>query len=119
MMKLKEAKEIVSTILDWQFVLMGVKERDTVSINKDLEKYSLEDLIKANKLVNANNKRKESLQKYYREKNGKANSISISMILADRLIASVYTSLHFQPDGEMIALINDVGCGCVKANYNE
>jgi hypothetical protein len=38
-------------------------------------------------------------------------------MLADRAIAAVYTAMSFSPNGEMIALIDDIGVGCVRANY--
>jgi hypothetical protein len=117
-MKLKEAKEIVGYILDWQFVCMGIKDREEVFKNLDLSKYSLNDLIRANKIVSGNNKRKEKLAKYHREKGHNVKGYSISTLLADRLIAAVYTAISFPPNGEMIALINDVGVGCVRANYD-
>lgn len=116
-MKLKEAKEIVKCILDWQFVLMGVKERKEITSTIVVEKYSLEDLIKANRLVESNNSRKSKLAKYHRDKGHKANGYSISMMLDDRLIAAAYTALHFFPNGEAIVLINDIGVGCVEMKY--
>lgn len=118
-MKINEAKEIVSTILDWQFVLMGVKKRHEIKAENDLMKYSLSDLLKANQLVESNNKRKEKLQKYHTEKGHKSNGHTVNMIIAERAIAAVYTALHFSADGQMIALINDVGVGCVKADYSD
>ena len=116
---MKEAKDIVGAILDWQFVLMGVKEREEVALVAAIEKYSLEDLLKANKLVQSNNSRKEKLQKFHAAKGHKSKGISIQMRLADRIIAAVYTALHFKPNGEMIALMNDVGVGCVKVSYSD
>lgn len=118
-MKVKEAKEIVECILEWQFVLMGVTDRKDISNTIDLSKYSLSDLIKANALVKASNKRKEKLAEYHRLKGHKVNGRSVSMILADRVIAAAYTAMSFTPNGEMIAIINDVGVGCVKVNYSD
>ncbi len=118
-MKLSEAKKIVATILDWQFVLMGVKKREEVQVNSKIETYSLEDLLKANKLVQSNNSRKSKLQQYNSQLGRKTKGVSIQLNIADRTIAAVYTALHHKPNGEMIALINDVGLGCVKADYSE
>lgn len=59
---------IVGYILEWQFVCMGVKDRKEVSKTLDLSKYSLNDLITDNKIVEGNNKRKEKLANYHREK---------------------------------------------------
>lgn len=116
-MKIEEAKKIVNYILDWQFVLMGVKERSEITEKMDLSKYSLSDLLKANKIVQSDNRRKEKVQEYHREKGHKTNGITINMILADRLAAAVYTAIHFTPNGEAIALMHDVVVGCVRARY--
>ena len=118
-MKLHDAKEIISYILDWQFVCMGVKDKAELTKSMDLSKYTLSDLIRANTLVKANNARKEKLANFHRAKGNKVKGISISMILADRAIAAVYTAMSFPPNGEMIALINDVGVGCVRAKYKK
>ena len=58
-MKIKEAQEIVSAIVNWQMVLQGVIKKDELKIEIDLNKYTLEDLIKANKIIIANNSRTE------------------------------------------------------------
>ena len=115
-MKLTEAKKIVSAIIQWQFVLQGINDREDVKIF-DLSSYSLEDLIKANKLVTSNNSRKRKLQAYWQKKNGKSNGISQQLTMSDRLIAGVYTALNFQSNGEMQVLINDKAIGVVTANY--
>jgi|SRR5690606_28237154 len=116
-MKLQEAQEIVGYILDWQFLLMGGKERSDMPSKIDLSKYTLDDLIKANKMVKAHNKRKERLHDYHVSRGHKTKGFSVSLLLADRIIAAVYTCLNFSPNGEMIGLIDDVGCGCVIAEY--
>lgn len=118
-MKTKEAEAIVKQIIGWQMVLMGVTKRDDLEIHTDLTKYKLNDFIKANQLVKANNKRKEKLQQHWLKKNGKTKGITIRMTLDDRAIAAAYTALHYNPNGEMIALINDVGVGCVTAKYEK
>lgn len=116
-MTLKEAQQIVSAITHWQLFLQGVIDKSGINTDIDLQKYSLEDLIKANKLVNANNSRKRKLQEYWLNKNGKLKGISQQITLADRLIAGVYTALNFKPDNEIAVLINDIGVGCVKVKY--
>lgn len=118
-MKLAEAKKIVGYILEWQFILMGAKKRHELKDRIDLSKYSLEDLIKANKLVAANNNRKTKLADYNRGKGRKTKGYTIHSTLADRLIAAVYVALKFRPNGEMVALIDDNGVGCVKADYTQ
>jgi hypothetical protein len=117
-MKLKEAQQIVSTIVNWQFVLQGVVSKDEAKLSVDLKKYSLEELIKANKLVMSNNSRKAKLQEYWRNKGCETKGISQQLTLADRLIAGVYTALNFPPDNEVNVLVNDIGVGCVKVNYD-
>jgi hypothetical protein len=66
-MKTNEAKKIISTIIRWQLVLQGVLERNEVKAEVDLSKYTLEELLKANHLVESNNSRKRKLQDYWRE----------------------------------------------------
>ena len=116
-MNTKEATKIIQEILEWQFILMGVKERVDYEKTIDLNQYSLQELLQANKLVSANNKRKRSLQEYWSKKNGKSKGISIQMTCADRVIAGVYFALNFETDREMKVLVNDVGVGLVKAEY--
>lgn len=118
-MKLSEAEAIVGHIMEWQFILMGIKKREQLKERINLSKYSLEDLIKANKLIESNNSRKSKLADYNRGKGRKTKGYSIHITLADRLIAGVYVALNFQPDGEMVVLINDNGVGCVKADYRQ
>jgi len=115
-MKLKEAKEITGYILEWQFVQMGIKEHKDIELF-DISKYSLSDLLKANSMIVANNKRKMKMNKYHQDKGHKVKSYSISMTLADRLIAAVYTAKNFKPNGEMVAIIDGIGVGCVKVKY--
>lgn len=118
-MKLKEAKEIVGYILEWQFVLMGIKERSEMSKSVDISKYSLNDLIKANSIVKSNNNRKEKLANYHRRNGHNVNGRTVNMLLADRVIAAVYTAINFSTNGEIIVLIDDIGVGCVKVNYEK
>jgi hypothetical protein len=117
-MKLKEATKIVNKIIEWEFVLQGITDREKVASDIDLKQYSLDDLLKANKLVSSNNNRKKKLQEYYIKKNGSANGVSIQMTLADRIIAGVYFAMHYQANGEIHVLIDDIGVGCVKLGGN-
>jgi len=116
-MKTKESEKIISTIISWQLVLQGVIEREEVKSEIDIKKYSLLELLKANQLVEANNKRKRKLQEYWRTKNGNSNGISQHMTCADRLISAVYTLLHHAPNSELIAIVGDKGVGCVTVKY--
>ena len=116
-MKTKEAKELVGYLLEWQFVCMGVKERNEIKEVRDLSKYSLHDLLKANELVEKSNNRKRKIQSDNQAKGLPSKPITISLTLADRVIAAIYTALNFRPDGQMIALVNGNGVGVVKAKY--
>jgi hypothetical protein len=116
-MRLTEAKAIVGFIMDWQFVILGVKERKEVQVDRKFKDYSLCDLMKANSLIKSNNRRKAKLREYYQSKGFKCKGYSVSMILDDRLIAACYTALHFEPNGNGVCLMNDVVVGCVKASY--
>lgn len=118
-MKVSEATKVIGAIIQWQMVLQGVVERDSIKSDLDLRKYSLEDLIKANKLVESNNRRKRKMQEYWRNKKGSANGISQQMTLADRLIAGVYVALNFPATNEVHVLINDIGVGNVVAKYDK
>ena len=116
-MKAKEAKALIGSILDWQFVLMGIKERSEIKPNGiDVTKYSLQDLINANKKVELCNKKARIAQEYYKKKNGTSKGVTQHMLCADRLLAAIYVCINFQPDGELIAIYNMLGCGVVKVN---
>lgn len=116
-MKLSEAKKIVGYVIEWQFVLMGVKARNDLKEIIDLSKYSLADLIKANSIVDKHNSNKRRIQQKNAENGIKSKPISIQMTLADRLIAAVYVALNFEANGQMQVLINDVAVACVKPKY--
>lgn len=116
-MSLQEAREIVKEIMQWQMVCMGVFERKEITPKLNLKQYSLADIIKANSIVESDNKRSDKLAQWHREQGHNVQPRTVYMTLADRLIAAVYTALHFEPDGEMIALAHDRGVGVVKAEY--
>lgn len=116
-MKISEAKEIVGSIFEWQLVLMSVKERSEIKSTIDLTKYSLEDLIKANKIIGLNNNRKRKAQQKKVESGGKSRGIALQTTLDDRLIAGCYVALNYRPNGEMAVLLNDVAVACVVPNY--
>jgi len=116
-MSLQEAREIVKEIMQWQMVCMGVFERKEIKPALNLRQYSLADLIKANGMVVSDNKRSDKLAQWHRERGHNVKPRTVYMVLADRLIAAVYTALNFEPDGEMVALVHDCGVGVVKAEY--
>lgn len=116
-MKLAEARQVIGYIINWGFVLQGVIERDEVKLDHSIKDLSLEDLIKANKMVKSANDRKRKLQEYNRGQGRNVKGVSINMTLDDRLIASVYTALHYPVGNEITTLINDRAVAVVKPNY--
>jgi hypothetical protein len=92
-------------------------ERKEITPKLNLKQYSLADLIRANQMVVSDNMRSDKLAEWHRKQGHKVQPRTVYMVLADRLIAAVYTALHFEPDGEMIALAHDCGVGVVKAEY--
>lgn len=116
-MTTNEAKKVIGTILDWGFIKMGITERCNLKESDvDLTKYSLTEILQANKLVQSNNNRKMKLQQYHsgRNKNNKSKGVSLMMSIDDRMIAGVYFALHYPANGELHVVINDIGAGCVK-----
>ena len=111
-MKTAEAKKIVGAIVMNNFILMGIKEPGDRVKDIDLRKYTLADLIKANDLVKRSNDRKLNIQKK-RQLEGKSIAISQQMVLADRLIASTYTALHFPANGDIHTYVDGIGVGNV------
>lgn len=116
-MSLQEAREIVGEIIEWQMVCMEIQKRKEITPKLNLREYGLADLIKANAMVESDNKRSDKLAEWHREQGHNVQPRTVYMTLADRLIAAVYTAMHFEPDGEMIALAHDCGVGVVKAEY--
>lgn len=118
-MTTKEAKQIIGYCLEWQFVLMGIQGRHQIDLSKkvDITKYSLEQLIKANKIVKSGNKKRRKLAAYHQQKGHKVKGYSIHMTLADRTIAAIYTAANFIPTQQAIALIDDIVVSCAKAKY--
>ena len=108
MMKLDQAQNIVSIITRWQMFLQGVIEKEPDKLDSTLK---LSELIEANSLVEAENKRKRSEQS---KGNPQYKSVSIQITVADRLIAAVYVAMNYPANSEAICCINGVGVGCVK-----
>lgn len=105
-MKITEARAIMSHILHWQFVTMGIndpKQTDNLDKNIDLETYSLQDLITANKKVSQNNARKRKLA----QKSGKGRKLHLTV--DDRLIAAFYVCINYSPKKELISTYKNRG----------
>ena len=118
-MKISEAKKIIGDIQDWQFVMMGIKDRENLKDTKYLSELTLEQILRANKLVDLDNERRRRRQQERVKSGKKSKGISIHMTCADRLIAGVYFALHYASDGEMKVIVNDKGAGIVDVNYEE
>lgn len=119
-MKIKEAKKIVMSMINWQFVLMGIMEMEEChekTKEVDLKKYSLDELILANKKVKTNNNFKRKLQESRRKKGLETNGISQSIVCDDRLIAAIYTMLNFDISDEPVAIYMEKGIGIVRMKY--
>lgn len=102
-MEIKDAKNIIGTIALWNMYMMGVAEKPKVELSKDI---SLEDLIKANKMVaqwNIKQREKPSIE-------GNIQQLTCD----DKLLAAVYVATHYNPNKEVVAVMNNVGIGCVK-----
>lgn len=102
-MKISEAKEIVGSMIKLQMQGFGI---ETEPVKTNLREYSLEDLLKANKLVASNRERSRKMAEYHRQKGHKTNGRSVPMIIADRGIAAMYTMLNFHPSSEAIMSFN-------------
>lgn len=116
-MTTKEAKNIVGYILQWQFVLMGVIQREEAPEKIDLSKYSLIDFIKANNLVRVNNNRRRRIQQQKQNKGLKTKGVKQQMTIDERALAAVYVALHNSVNNQPVALIDDIVVGCGRAKY--
>jgi hypothetical protein len=97
-MKIKEAKKIIGTCIEWNLYMMGITDKPSSKLDPET---SLEDLIKANKKVSKwNVKQREKLS-------GTGKNIPQHQTLADRVIAGIYTALNYAPDGKIKVVIND------------
>lgn len=106
-MRINEAKKIVGICLEWQFWMMGIRDNKPKEVLNP-ETTTLQSLIDANRAIERYNKKQR--EKY----SGTGKSFSQHQVLADRLIAAIYTALSFPPDGEAKAVINGIGVGVVK-----
>ena len=85
----------------------------------DLSKYSLADLIKANEMVTANFKRKESLARYHISKGHKTQPVCMPMTLDERLIAAAYVAMNWEANADnIVAIVDDKAVIVVKAKYS-
>lgn len=109
-MELNRAKEIVGTVMQWQFWLMGINGKPENELDKNI---SLQELIDANTEVVKWNKQQRELPR----KEGE--TFSQHQTLADRLIAAVYVAMNFECNGEAVAVMNGVGVGCVIMKESE
>lgn len=94
-MTVKEAKEIVGKMVLWSMLSQGVPlEEKPEQITEDLQT-----LLKANKIVEAANKRsQERIDKIVKEKGGWRGKRHVQMTIADRGIAALYVAANFPGD---------------------
>jgi len=89
-MTLREAKAIVSEMVNVHLSLMGVtKQRQVMN-------YELRDMLKANDMVMANNAKMKTAK----------GRRTLGVTLDDRAIAALYTAMNYQPSENAIALVN-------------
>ena len=103
-MKISEARKIVSDLISWEMFHLGVNEERTCDIN-----YTLEDMIKANKIVSKLNKRDTSKMVI-----GKTYHRKIQLTLSNRLIAAMYVAMQHDAKGVSIACCNNKYTGVFK-----
>lgn len=92
-MKLEEAKKLVGQMIDWAMLHEGI------SVNPEPINATLEEMCKANRIVELNNKKVKS----------KDSKRVFHMVLDERLIAALYVAMSYTPSKESII--------CHKKNY--
>ena len=118
-MKAREAKQIISNILEWQFVLNGIKDKSELKLHDiDMRQYSLSDFIEANRKIEVCNKKAEVMHEYLKKcTNKKVNGLRQYMTIDDRLLAAVYTIINYDPQDQVVAVYNNKGTAIVKLKY--
>jgi len=82
-MKISEALEIVGNLADWHLNAMGINPKTLKKID-----YSLDQMIKANKIV----------ENYDKRQMVKPGQKTMHVTLDDRLIAAQYVAMNFTAD---------------------
>ena len=118
-MKALEAKQIISNILEWQFVLNGIKDRSELKLHDiDMRQYSLSDFIEANRIVHVCNQKSKTMYDYLNKSSKKPNGFKVFMTVHDRLLAAVYTIINYDPQDQVVAAYDDKGTAIVKLKYS-
>lgn len=101
-MELSKAKQIVQDMVVFHFYSEGVNESISKEVFERLEKYSLQEMITASKIIDENNGEK------YIDENGEERT-RMQMNVADRLIAAMYCLLNYESDSseDCSAIINN------------
>lgn len=83
-MKISKAIEIVGNLANWHLNSMGINPKVLPKVD-----YSLEEMIKANRIVENYDKRRMA---------NKSGGKTMHVTLDDRLIAAQYVAMNFTPD---------------------
>lgn len=117
-MKIKEARNIVRKMIQWAMLAQGVPldERPGL-ITEDLPT-----LLKANKMVEAANKRAQKrIDNIVKEKGGWEGKRSVQMTIAERGIAALYVAANFPGDipgnTDVLAMHNNNIVVCLDKRY--
>lgn len=120
-MKAKEAKQIISNILEWQFVLNEIKHKSELKLHDiDMRQYSLSDFIEANRIIHVCNKKARVMHSFIKRSTlEEVNPLKQLMTIDDRLLAAVYTIINYDPQNQVVAAYDDKGTAVVNLKYNE
>lgn len=103
-MKISEARKIVSEMFRWEMYHMGVIEEMPENIN-----YSLDDMLKANRIVSRHNKVKDKFLVM-----GKTYRRIMQVTVDDRLIAALYVAMQYEAQKQSITCCNGKYIGVFK-----
>lgn len=118
-MKAPEAKQIISNILEWQFVLNGIKDRSELKLHHiEMRKYSLSDFIEANRIVHICNQKAKTMYDYLKKSGKKTNGFSMRMTYHDRILAAVYAIINYDCDKQFVAAYNDKAIAILELKYS-
>ena len=118
-MKALEAKQIISNILEWQFILVGIKNQEDLILHDiDMRQYSLADFIEANRIVHVCNQKSKTMYDYLKKSGKKPNGFKAFMTVHDRLLAAVYTIINYDPQDQVVAAYDDKGTAIIKLKYS-
>ncbi|MCK5614189.1 hypothetical protein KAR91_70645 [Candidatus Pacearchaeota archaeon] len=118
-MKAPEAKQIISNILEWQFVLNEIKHKSDLKLHDiDMRQYSLSDFIEANRIVHVCNKKSRVMYVCLKKSGKKTNGFKTHMTCHDRLLAAVYTIINYDSDKQFVAAYDNKGTAILELKYS-